>query len=346
MRQPVMRALAVGIAACGLMCAGNAAAFDVSEIGSFHIGGRTVSLEGLPVRELFYTSSAGTPLKVDPNGDYQVEQMYVHYVKLAQPKAKYPLLMVHGGGMTGVNWETTPDGRPGFQMYFLQHGHDVYTSDSVERGRASFARPEIWKSEPFFPVARATWELARIGPPGSYQTDPAKRVAYPDSKFPVAAFERLMKERVPRWTSNDAATQTAYDLYVQRVCPCVIMAHSTGGPFALNMALHAPDKVKALILLEPAGAPDPVKEEISKLRNVPHLYVWADHTSDEPSMKVVIPLAARWRDALAGIGASIDWIELPKLGITGNTHILMMDVNNLQIADLIQGWMAKQELMK
>src|SRR4051812_6608720 len=119
-----MLAVAIALAACGLMPAGSAAAFDVSEIGSFHVGGRLVTLEGLPVRELFYTSSAGTPLKVDPNGDYQVEQMYVQYVKLAQPKARYPLLMVHGGGMTGVNWETTPDGRPGFQMYFLQHGHD------------------------------------------------------------------------------------------------------------------------------------------------------------------------------------------------------------------------------
>jgi pimeloyl-ACP methyl ester carboxylesterase len=346
MRHHATRTLAIVIVASGLTCAGSAAAFDVREIGSFHVGGRTITLEGLPVRELFYTSSAGTPLKVDPNGDYQVEQMYVQYVKLAQPQAKYPLLMVHGGGMTGVNWETTPDGRPGFQMYFLQHGHDVYISDSVERGRASFARPEIWKSEPFFPVAKATWELARVGPPSSYQTDPAKRVAYPDSKFPIAAFDQLMKERVPRWTTNDAAAQTAYDLYVQRVCPCVIMAHSTGGPFALNMALHAPDKIKALILLEPAGAPDPANGDIGKLKGVPHLYVWADHTSDEPSMKVVIPLAVRWRDALNRIGAPVEWIELPKLGIAGNTHVMMMDVNNLQIADLIQSWMGKQGLMK
>jgi len=37
---------------------------------------------------------------------------------------------------------------------------------------------------------------------------------------------------------------------------------------------------------------------------------------------------------------------LPKLAIAGNTHVMMMDVNNLQIAELIQSWMAKQGLMK
>ena len=36
--------------------------------------------------------------------------MYVQYVRLAEPRSPVPLLMWHDGGMTGVNWETTPDG--------------------------------------------------------------------------------------------------------------------------------------------------------------------------------------------------------------------------------------------
>lgn len=99
-------------------------AFDVAEIGSFHIGGRSVTLSGLPKREIVYTAGA-QPTAVDPNGDFEVEQMYVQYVRLASPRAKYPLLMWHGGGLTGVPWETTPDGRPGWQMFFLRAGHDV-----------------------------------------------------------------------------------------------------------------------------------------------------------------------------------------------------------------------------
>ena len=38
---------------------------------------------------------------VDPNGEFEVEQMYVQYVKLAQPKGKVPLLLWHGGGLSG-----------------------------------------------------------------------------------------------------------------------------------------------------------------------------------------------------------------------------------------------------
>jgi pimeloyl-ACP methyl ester carboxylesterase len=323
----------------------DATTLEIGEIGSFHVGGRRVTLENLPTRDLYYTDSTATPLTLDSNGDYQVEQMYVQYVKLARPKARYPLLMLHGGRSTGVVWETTPDGRPGFQMLFLRYGHDVYTSDAVERGRAGWAPPQVWNADPYFPAAKGTWELGRIGPPGSYATDPADRRPYAGTRFPVAAFDQQMKQRVPRWTTNDAATQSAYDEYLRRIGPCVIMAHSTGGPFAIRMALRAPEKVKALILLEPAGAPDPSSQSLLALKDLPHLYVWGDNTRDEPSMRTTIPLAEAWRDALLAVGAHVEWTELPTLGITGNTHGMMMDLNNAEIAQLIQAWLAERGLM-
>ena len=115
--------------------------YGVAEVGSFHVGGRQVMLSGLPGKEITFTAGA-PPLKVDPNGEFEVEQMYVQYVKLYGPyaRARYPLLMRHGGGLAGVTWETKPDGRPGWQQFFLRAGHDVYVSDAVERGRASWAR--------------------------------------------------------------------------------------------------------------------------------------------------------------------------------------------------------------
>jgi hypothetical protein len=118
---------------------GNDTHYGVSEVGSFHIGGRQVTLSGLPPKEIVFTAGA-PPLKVDPNGDFEVEQMYVQYVKLFGPyaRAKYPLLMWHGGGLAGVTWETKPDGRPGWQQFFLRSGHDTYVSVAVERGRASW----------------------------------------------------------------------------------------------------------------------------------------------------------------------------------------------------------------
>src|SRR5258706_1609856 len=107
-----MITLALGIAGVALTSAiAVANTLSVAEISSFHVGGRAVSLSGLPTRDVVFTAGSA-PIKVDPNGDFEVEQMYVQYVKLAQPKAKYPLLLWHGGGLTGVTWEAKPDGKP------------------------------------------------------------------------------------------------------------------------------------------------------------------------------------------------------------------------------------------
>ena len=48
------------------------------DMGSFHIGGRIIEITGQPVKEVVFTPG-GVPAKVDPNGKYQVEQMYVQY---------------------------------------------------------------------------------------------------------------------------------------------------------------------------------------------------------------------------------------------------------------------------
>jgi alpha-ketoglutarate-dependent taurine dioxygenase/pimeloyl-ACP methyl ester carboxylesterase len=319
---------------------------QVADIGSFHIGGRKVRLEGLPPRDLYYTDSASEPLRLNQNSDYHVEQMYAQYVRLEQPKARQPLLMVHGGRSTGVLWETTPDGRAGFQNLFLHHGHDVYLSDAVERGRSSWAPPQIWPGEPFFPAAQGTWDLSRIGPPGSYASDEAQRRAFEDTQFPVEAFDQQMKHRVPRWATNDPAAQAAYDQYVRRVGPCVLMAHSTGGPFALRMALNSPELVRALVLLEPAGSPEATREAVETVRHIPHLYIWGDHLDADPSIRTTTPLARAWASELGSCGGAIDWLDLPTLGIHGNTHLLMMDRNNAQIAQLIQYWLEARGLMR
>jgi hypothetical protein len=136
-----------------LLIAGSANAAEpitLRDMGSFHVGGRLVEISGKPVKEVAFTPG-GVPAKIDPNGTYQVEQMYVQYFLPAIEKGKYPLLMWHGGGLTGVTYETTPDGREGWLNYFLRKGWAVYNSDAVERGRAGWAQyPDIFKGEPIF----------------------------------------------------------------------------------------------------------------------------------------------------------------------------------------------------
>lgn len=76
------------------------------------------------------------------------------------------------GGLTGVTWETTPDGREGFDTLFLRHGSNVCVSDAVERGRASWAQfPEINPVPPCFNSYAERWTTYRLGPkyPESYE---------------------------------------------------------------------------------------------------------------------------------------------------------------------------------
>src|SRR5215471_6011942 len=315
-----MRIVALGLAMLALVSADPAEAqtIAVAEVGSFHVGGRAVSLTGLPTRDVVFTAGSA-PIKVDPNGDFEVEQMYVGYTKLAQPKARYPLLLWHGGGLTGVTWETKPDGKPGWQLFFLRAGHDVYVSDAVERGRASWARyPEIFTSEPLFRTKKQAWEDFRIGAVGSYRLNPGERVALPGQLFPVDAFDQFMKQGVPRWATTDAQ---------------------------IHAALAAPDTVKALISIEPTGTPKP-ELTAGKLKAVPHLIVWGDYIDQSDLWKRFQPSSQRYAEALRADGGVADWWELPKLGIKGNGHMLMMDKNSDQIAQLIQRWMTDKGLMQ
>jgi pimeloyl-ACP methyl ester carboxylesterase len=318
-----------------------AADYLVREVGSFHVGGRTETLSGLPARDVVF--SPGAPSRqVDPNGEFEVEQMYVQYVKLAQPRAKLPILLWHGGGLTGVTWETKPDGKPGWQHFFLQNGYDTYVSDAVERGRASWARyPEIFKTEPLFRTKKEAWELFRIGP--TYEPG-GQRVAYEGHQFPVEAFDQFMKQAVPRWTSTDAAIQRAYDAYVDKVCPCIVVVHSQGGNFGFTAALNAPDKIKALVAVEPSGSPDPAKVDLAKLKGVPHLILWGDYIDQNEAWQGYRKAPTRYREALVAAGVKADVMDLPAMGVKGNSHMLMMDRNSDDIARRVHDWLGQQGL--
>jgi pimeloyl-ACP methyl ester carboxylesterase len=139
--------------------------------------------------------------------------------------------------------------------------------------------------------------------------------------------------------TNDEPTQAAYDQLVERVCPCVIIVHSQGGNFGFNAALRAHDKIKALVALEPSGAPDPGKVDVTQLKTVPHLFVFGDHLQDFPSWQNFIKASQRYHAALTGAGVKSDWIDLPTLGIKGNSHMMMMDRNSDQIAEVVAKWL-------
>ncbi len=323
-----------------------AQAYDVESISSFHIGGAPVRLEGLPPREI--STGAGTPAKkFDPNGDFHTGQMYVQHVKLKQPNARYPLLMWHTGGITGASWETKPDDKPGWMQFFLRHGHDVMVSDAVERGRATFQRfPEIYRSEPIFRDKKDAWEIFRIGVPGSYASNPAARKANEGQLFPLGAFDTLEMQMAPTWLTNGDATQAAYNALVQRACPCVIIAHGQAGHFAFNAALANPDKVKAIVAIEPAFPAKPGNPNVAKLKGTPHLLVWGDFLNTNPTWVEHVAGLKPYFDELKNAEVPAEWLDLPAAGVKGNTHMIMMDSNSDQVATKVQNWLTRNKLMK
>jgi hypothetical protein len=330
-------------AAIALGAAG-AQAFEVEEIGSIYVGGQAVTLAGLPEQQLKVPGAE--PVKIDPNGDYHTGQMYAQFVRLARPAAKHPLLLWHTGGVTGASWETKPDGSPGWMQFFLRQGHTVYVSDAVERGRATFSRPEIYQSDPIFRDKRDSWEIFRIGPPGSYRTSASERTANPGVKFPIGAFATFQMQMAPRWASTSEATQAAYNALVQKVCPCVIIAHGQAGLFAMRAALVHPAKVMALVAIEPAFAPSPDHHHIERLKSTPHLFVWGDFIATSPIWVEHVKDVKPYHKALVGKGVASTWMDLPAAGIKGNTHAPMMDTNSDVVAAKVQAWMTAKGLMR
>jgi pimeloyl-ACP methyl ester carboxylesterase len=313
------------------------------DMGSFHIGGRVVEISGRPVQEIVRVPG-GPSSRLDPNGRYQVEQMYVQYFLPLQRKGKYPLLLWHGGGLTGASFETTPDGREGFVNLFIRKGWDVYVSDAVERGRSGFASPDVWTGDPIFLTTTDPFERFRIGTgQGSFNADPTKRQVTPGNQFPVEAYDQFMKQVVPRWLSTDDAVTAAYTELVDRICPCVLLFHSQGGLFGFKVAQARPDKIKAIVAVESAGAGN--IERAPALKAIPILMLFGDAIDKDLRWVTYRKIDTEYAAAVRAGGGSVDVVQLPGIGIKGNSHMLIMDKNNWEIADLIQKWLTEKGLV-
>lgn len=80
---------------------------------------------------------AFNPAGVDPAGQtLHGDHTYVFY-QVPEDARQLPLVFWHGHGQSGKTWETTSDGREGFQNIFLRRRFPVYLIDQPRRGRAA-----------------------------------------------------------------------------------------------------------------------------------------------------------------------------------------------------------------
>jgi hypothetical protein len=79
---------------------------------------------------------------------------------------------------------------------------------------------------------------------------------------------------------------------------------------------------------------------------VPQLIVWGDFVNASELWTKLSQASTNYAKALGGIGGKVELVSLPDKGIKGNGHMLMMDTNSDQVAELIQNWMTGQGLMR
>lgn len=298
----------------------------ISEVGSFYAGGRLHTRTGFDV-ETHDLGSTLAGFRYDPNGTYAVESCYVQYF-LPGKVSGLPVVLIHGGALTGAMWETTPTGGKGWVQMLLERGRPVYVIDGVERGRAGFTPfRDVWPDEPILRSAEETWWLYRLGAPENF----ADRISYEEQKFPVAGFEPLLRLAVPRWRSTTAAASMAYREALRRIGPAVVLAHSSGGVFGLDLAQNEPDLVRAVVGIEPSTFPEGGQYP----KGLPFLTFMGDFLDRTAFWRDLVPVLERRVARCAQAGAATEFIHLRDLGFPGHSHMYMMDESNEPLLDAI-----------
>ena len=338
--------LAIGLVSAAPCRAGQAVdttgPLTIQSQGSFFIGGT--------VRRAGALSGVETGPDVTREGDITTGQMYVRS-QVPVAGGHLPVVMIHGGGLSGQAYDTTPDGRMGWSEYFLRAGRPVYVIDQAGRGRSGFdgtfyneARLGTKAAKDQAPVQiighEYAWTWFRIGPQFG--------VPYPDTQFPVDAIDAFYKMWIPDLNASLPSTNPSFaDLgaLAGRLGGAVLMGHSKSFMFPERAALLNPTAVKEIISLESGYACNTSfsPQERATLAKIPVLIVFADHHADAPE-----PFGSRWttsmqqcRDfaaSIRGAGGDVTFLHLPEIGIHGNTHMFMLDKNNLRIADLLLDW--------
>ena len=95
--------------------------------------------------------------------------------------------------------------------------------------------------------------------------------------------------------------------------------------------------------------------DFRKLTKIPIVIYFGDNipTSDKPvenwgldNWRTRLNLAKNWAQVMKKYGGDVEIVYLPDIGIFGNTHFLMADLNNLEVANAIENWLKSKNLAK
>jgi len=325
----------------------------VQEQGSFAVGGTSTVEPGTfdPLKPL---GSAGQT--------YHGDHAYAFYQVPVNPR-QYPIVMWHGAGQFSKTWETTPDGREGFQNIFLRRGFSTYLVDQPRRGGAGRSMVETTVKPT--PDEQLWFNQFRVGLWPNYFDG----VQFSHDPEALNQYFRAMTPNTGPF-DMDVASNAVTKLF-EKVGPGILFTHSqSGGPGWLT-AIKS-DNVKAIVAFEPGsgfvfpvgevppdmpsafdtlkGMPVPMDDFI-KLTKIPIVIYYGDNIPDRPttmpaqdSWRVRLAMARLWRDTVNRHGGDVTVVHLPEIGIRGNTHFPFSDLNNVQIADLVSKFLSEKKL--
>ena len=334
-------------------------ALVIQEQGSYAVGGTVVTAPGTfdPIAQGAYNPAGADPRGQTLHGDHT----YVFYQVPANAH-RLPLVFWHGHGQSAKTWETTPDGREGFQTIFLRRRFPVYLLDQPRRGRA--ARSTQPATIPATPDDQTWFGIFRLGVWPDF---------YPGVQFSRDrnALDQFFRQMVPNTGPYDAVVNTnAVSALFDKIGQGVLITHSQSGTLGWRTAIKNRN-VKAIAAYEPGGdyvfpegeapqltfagrpftPPTVPLSDFVQLTRIPIVIYYGDNIPDQPSTnpgqeqwRVFRATARLWRDAVNKHGGDVALVELPAIGIRGNTHFPMSDVNNVQIADLLSRFLTEKKL--
>ncbi|MEN2742505.1 alpha/beta fold hydrolase [Microbacterium sp. X-17] len=327
--------------------------------------------EPIVIQEQGSFAFGGTTVQRPDGGNVLVDAGYVQYQIPVNAK-KHALVMWHGYGETGRTWETTPDGREGYQSIFLRRGYPVFIIDQPRRGRASVSGPGAWipgaMDDEFFFTEQEIYPAFRLGSWTSDGPRPHAGSAFPPG---TEAYRQYLSQVTPSNGPDgfeDGFSEEIRELMsgavaqlVDEIGPSVLLMHSTCGAFGWRAAIKSPN-VRGIIAYESSPYTFSVDEppahleyegpsqawldadlvpdgDFDRLKDVAIQLVYGDYVKNDHEYGPQRLRGLQLVEALRARGGTAEVLDLPDRGVTGNTHFAFSDLNNLQVADLMSEWL-------
>lgn len=159
---------------------------------------------------------------------------------------KYPLIFAHGIEQSAKTWQSTPDGREGFDTLFLKEGFGVYLVDQPRHGKAGKSSEEVLLKPSF---SDEMWfNHFRLGIYPRFFED----VSFPKDAESLEQFLRQSTPTIAK-TQDLEVYARAYVALLERLDNGgILITHSQGGAVGWKVALQS-DKIKGIVTYEPGG---------------------------------------------------------------------------------------------